>query len=202
MKRIVIQSGPKQKGVSQAVLSVKQGRQRLSGGEVKIEGPSRVVSRPGQSPAVWIETRAPVKVRLAEVGRSNQESGRPNGKETLAPTLPAKRLAQAERQLTAANVKQFHEAIRQKRQVSVRYRSPRGMRKYTLIPLDVKGGRTGQTKKNRYMWGYSEKAQGVLCLRLDRVAGVEPLEETSFEPGELAEVWSGKTVQWNLPRAW
>lgn len=196
MKRIAIQSGPTHKGVSQAVLSVKQGRQRLSGGEVKIEGPSRVVSRPGQSPAVWIETRSPVKVRLADVGRSNQESGRPNGKEALAPALRAKR------QLTAANVKQFHEAIRQKRQVSVRYRSPKGMRKYTLIPLDVKGGRTGQTKKNRYMWGYSEKAQGVLCLRLDRVAGVEPLEETSFEPGELAKVWSGKTVQWNLPRAW
>lgn len=189
MKRIVIQSGPKQKGVSQAVLSVKQGRQRLSGGEVKIEGPSRVVSRPGQSPAVWIETRSPVKVRLAEVER-------PNGTERPEPSLRAKR------QLTAANVKQFHEAIRQKRQVSVRYRSPKGMRKYTLIPLDVKGGRSGQTKKNRYMWGYSKKAQGVLCLRLDRVAGVEPLEETSFEPGELAKVWSGKTVQWNLPRAW
>jgi predicted DNA-binding transcriptional regulator YafY len=109
---------------------------------------------------------------------------------------------QAQRRKEAAGyVKQFHQAIRQKRQVSIRYRSPAGLRKYTLIPLDVKGGSSPANKRRRYMWGYFEKRRRPLCFHLEKVSGVEMRPET-FDPVELAKTWQGKKVQFNLPRDW
>lgn len=204
LKRIVIQ--PNQEDGLAAVISIKQGRQNFYGREVKIEGPSRVISNPGKPLSdgitVWIETRSPVKVLLDELGKGNKEKK----EQEKSPAQPA--LAggagwvKADRAAKAANVKQFHQAIQQKRKVSVRYRSPKGMRKYILVPLDVKAGRTGQARRNKYMWGYSENAQAPISLRLDRVLGVKQLDEASFDPVDLAKVWEGKKVGWNLPREW
>ena len=82
------------------------------------------------------------------------------------------------------------------------YGAPTQKQQYTLIPLDVKGGRSERTKKNRYMWGYSEKSQGVMCLRLEQVQDVAPQTET-FEPAEIGQkTWPGKKIAWNLPRDW
>ncbi len=108
----------------------------------------------------------------------------------------------ADRKAQAARVKQFHQAIQQKHKVSVRYRSPKGMRKYTLVPLDVKAGQSDQARKNKYMWGYSENARTPISLRLDRVLAVKQLDEASFDPADLAKVWAGKKVDWTLPREW
>jgi hypothetical protein len=202
LKRIVIQPN-QEDGLA---ISIRQGGQNFYGREVKIEGPSLVISNPDKPLSdgitVWIETRSPVKVLLDELGKGNKEK-KEKEKSPAQPALSgrAKRV-KADRAAKAASVKQFHQAIQQKRKVSVRYRSPKGMRKYILVPLDVKAGRTGQARKNKYMWGYSENAQAPISLRLDRVLAVKQLDEASFDPADLAKVWEGKKVEWSLPRDW
>lgn len=166
-------------------LVIRQGKQKWSTHALEIEGPTQVGIKNG---GVWIKTRAPVRLLATNDNRQQAE--------------PAQQSATTERAVIAANVKRFHQAIQERRKVKVRYRSAKGMRQYTLIPLDVKGGRTERTKKNRYMWGYSEKSQRVLCLRLERVLHVTSQSET-FEPAELGQQsWPGKKIAWNLPREW
>ncbi|MCQ3978432.1 MAG: hypothetical protein DPW09_33815 [Anaerolineae bacterium] len=122
--------------------------------------------------------------------------GKEGEKGKIDPQARAKKRA-----LTARNVKTFHEAIKQQRRVSVYYRPVSGkVRKYgNIVPLDVKGGSSPQTKRNRYMWAFSEKSSHPLCMRLNRVVKVEKGDEP-FEPKIVAKRWKGKKVTWNLPR--
>jgi hypothetical protein len=166
------------------LLTVRQGKQKWSAQSLEIDGSAQVGIEKG---GVLIKTRAPVRLTAKNDDQQQAEPTRP---------------VSAERAAVAANVKRFHRAIQEQRKVTVRYRSAKGMRQYTLIPLDVKGGRSERTKKNRYMWGYSEKSQGVMCLRLERVLHVTSQPET-FEPEKIGQkAWSGKTIAWNLPREW
>jgi hypothetical protein len=145
----------------------------------------------------------------ATTGASRKKEAGPrekNGKEIPDPD-PRTRSGARQRALTARNVKTFHTAIRQGQRVSITYRPVNGAgrkrggaRKYkNVIPLDVKGGSTAQSRQKRYMWTYHEKIKGPLCMRLDRVLKVEK-SEGSFDPQTIAQSWKGKTVVWNLPR--
>jgi hypothetical protein len=107
-----------------------------------------------------------------------------------------------ERARKAENTRKFVSAIKRQHKVSVFYRSPRGVRKYALIPLDVKRGRTVETKARKYMWAYSDKAGTLISLRQDRVMSVKELEKEPFDTAELAKLWNGKTIKWTLPRKW
>jgi predicted DNA-binding transcriptional regulator YafY len=174
---------------------VEQGRQQFQADGVELSGPAQVGPGLRNGSSVWlIETRAPVTLLL------NQVKGEPGSanKQTQRPVVPDR----ARRRETAEQVRRFHDAIRQKRRVTLAYRSARGLRNYSVIPLDVKGGRTGRTKQNRYMWAYAETAGRPLAFRLERVVKVEVLPDAGFEPAELAKAWPGKQVKWNLPRDW
>ncbi len=142
------------------------------------------------------------KELLDEVEGGDQKKGGAEKKRTPTALSGKAGRVKADRKAQAARVKLFHQAIQQKQKVSVRYRSPKGMRKYTLVPLDVKAGQSDQARKNKYMWGYSENAQTPISLRLDRVLAVKQLDEASFDPVDLAKTWKGKKVEWNLPREW
>lgn len=95
------------------------------------------------------------------------------------------------------------EAIRQKRKLYVRYRpdSAHSMETYLAAPLDVKPGKTATTRVNDYLWVYSFEHESVISLRLGRVLGVEPSEET-FDPAALMAAWKNTEPQWNVPREW
>jgi predicted DNA-binding transcriptional regulator YafY len=112
-----------------------------------------------------------------------------------------KAFARTRRAFVAKNVKQFNQAIGQQRKVAIEYQMPGKVKRYTLIPLDVKGGLFKDNKHQRYMWGFSEKRQLPLCFRLERVAKVEMLAE-AFDPDELVKTWKRKDVKYNLPRDW
>ncbi len=108
---------------------------------------------------------------------------------------------QAERRrVVADNVRQFHQAIKLNRKVQVDYRSPAGQwRKYTFIPLDVREGRSADTRHQRYMWGFSEQWNRPMCLRLDRVLKVR-VTAAGFDPAESLK--DRLTTEFNLPREW
>lgn len=178
---------------------MEQGRQQFQADGVELSGPAQVGPGLRSGIPVWlIETRAPVTLLLNRV-KGEQDKGE---KQAQQPTAPDSEEARARRRETAKLVRRFHEAIRQKCRVTLRYRSAKGLRNYTVIPLDVKGGRTGRTKQNRYMWAYAETAGRPLAFRLERVVKVEVLPDAGFEPAELAKAWPGKQITWNLPRDW
>lgn len=169
-----------------------------------------VVSVAGEDgrPVVWIETRSPLDVLPKAQFHQGHKPGEDDRQEAATPTnkvsTPQKEEQEpspVSRAAISENARQFWQAIKQQRKVQVQYRSPKGRQRYMLVPLDIKPGRTANTKKRRYMWGYSESSQGILCLRLDKVIGVKPLDEI-FDPGTVAKVWDGKQVKWNLPRKW
>jgi predicted DNA-binding transcriptional regulator YafY len=117
------------------------------------------------------------------------------------PRADLKAFQRQRRILVANNVKQFNRAIQEKRKVTIQYRMPDKVKRYTLIPLDVKGGLFKDNKHQRYIWGFSEKRKLPLCFRLERVARVEMLAE-AFDPEELIKTWKRKNVDFNLPRSW
>jgi hypothetical protein len=136
-----------------------------------------------------LKKQGPQKEGDAKKGQTGQKKADPRAKK---------------RARKAQNVKTFYNALKQKRKVSVYYRpvgsNGRLARKYRdMVPLDVKGGSSPQTKSNRYMWGMFEKSNRPVCMRLDRVVKVEKSEQ-SFEPEAVAKNWKGKRVIWNLPR--
>jgi len=112
-----------------------------------------------------------------------------------------KAFARTRRAFVAGNVRQFNQAIGQQRKVAIGYQMAGKVKRYTLIPLDVKGGLFADNKHQRYMWGFSEKRRLPLCFRLERVAKVEMLAE-AFDPDELVKTWQRKDVKYNLPRDW
>ncbi len=195
-----------------APLTILARGKQIPGYGVDIAGPSMVVSIAGKDgrPVVWIETRSPLEVLpKTEFDQGHKPAGsNRQGAVTAAPTEKIARLKKEEqepspvsRAAISENARQFWQAIKQQRKVQVQYRSPKGRQRYMLVPLDIKPGRTANTKKRRYMWGYSESSQGVLCLRLDKVTKVKSLDET-FDPDIVARAWDGKQVKWNLPRKW
>jgi hypothetical protein len=197
LKRVIIEPG--QTTGPEARLRVEQGRQQFQTDAVELSGPARLSPGLRNDTPVWlIETRAPVKLLLNQV-KGEQDKGE---KQAQRPTGPDSEETRARRRETAKQVRHFHDAIRQQCRVRLRYRSAKGLRNYTVIPLDVKGGRTGRTKKNRYMWGYTKTAGRPLAFRLERVVKIEVLPDAGFEPAELAKTWPGKQVKWNLPRDW
>lgn len=195
-----------------APLTISARGKQIPGYGVDIAGPSVVISAAGEDgrPVVWIETRSPLEVLpKAEFHQKHKPDG--NNRQGSVTAAPIKKVAMPQKEgpeplpvsraTISGNARQFWQAIKQQRKVQVQYRSPRGQRRYTLVPLDIKPGRTANTRKRRYMWAYSESSQGVLCLRLDKVIGVKPLAET-FDPDTVAQAWDGKQVKWNLPREW
>jgi len=112
-----------------------------------------------------------------------------------------KAFARGRRAFVAENVRQFNQALTKQRKVAIQYQMPGKVKRYTLIPLDVKGGLFKDNKHRRYMWGFSEKRKLPLCFRLERVAKVEMLDG-AFDPEELVKTWQRKDVKYNLPRDW
>lgn len=91
-------------------------------------------------------------------------------------------------------------AIQNKHKCYVRYRPEpdEPVQSYHVAPLDIKKGKSAATKTNDYLWAYSYEHASIVSLRLDRIIGVEPSEET-FDP---AEVMPKGKEEWNVPRAW
>ena len=93
------------------------------------------------------------------------------------------------------------EAIQNKRKCYVRYRPvpDEPVQSYHVAPLDIKKGKSRATEDYDYLWAYSYEHESIVSLRLDRVIGVEPSEET-FDPAEVTT--PGKEQEWNVKRAW
>jgi len=117
------------------------------------------------------------------------------------PKADLKAFQRRRREFIANNVKQFNRALQAQRKVAIHYRLAGKTKRYTLIPLDVKGGQFDGNKHQRYVWGFSESRKLPLCFRLERVARVEMLAG-AFDPKELSATWKRKNVKFNLPRPW
>jgi predicted DNA-binding transcriptional regulator YafY len=93
------------------------------------------------------------------------------------------------------------EAIQNKHKCYVRYRPApdEPVQSYHVAPLDIKAGKSAATKGYDYLWAYSYEHESLVSLRLDRVLGVEPSEET-FTPADVMS--PGKEPAWNIPRQW
>jgi predicted DNA-binding transcriptional regulator YafY len=93
-------------------------------------------------------------------------------------------------------------AIRRKKKCYVRYRPvpDEPVQSYYVAPLDIKKGKSKATEGYDYLWAYSYEHESLVSLRLDRVAGAEPSEE-SFDPAELTAGWK-KRPKWNVVREW
>ena len=195
-----------------APLTISAQDKQIPGYGINIAGPSKVVSTAGEDgqPVVWIETHSPLEMLPKTEFYQGLKSGK-NGHLGTEITAPAEKAATPKKEeqeqspvnrtAISKNARQFLQAIKQQRKVQVRYRLPKGRQRFTLVPLDIKPGRTANTQKRRYMWGYSESSRGVLCLRLDKVIEVKSLDAT-FDPDIVAKTWDGKKVKWNLPRKW
>lgn len=158
----------------------------LVGQTIEIAGPSQIVST--HEGAWWIMTRAEIKgfSRQPE-GDNEQQANRRGGKGTRLGAGQKMRLVS--------------EAIKQKRQIQVDYRTAKGKKRYTLAPLDVRRGQK-KYKKNHFLLGYSAQEQKVRRLRMDRIVSIQ-VGKGTFDPEEVvARAWPGKKVQWYLPRAW
>ncbi|MCL4297957.1 MAG: WYL domain-containing protein [Anaerolineae bacterium] len=180
-------------GQQPPLLAVREDGQ-YRGDVIDLEGPARVFSPiRAKDGSMWIETRAPLRL-LSYTNRTGQR--------TEVSLLRSEREAAATRYFRAQNARNIHQAIQQKRKVKVGYQSPQGTRTFILTPLDIKGGRSEATRKNRYFWAYDEAGQRVVSLRLDRVAAAWPTAE-HFDPATPAQLWAGKEPpHWNLPREW
>ena len=111
-------------------------------------------------------------------------------------------LSQADRARIELNTRRVHEAIKEKKKLAVFYSGPHGGRYYVLYPLDITTGRTKATENHHYLWLYSDKAETVLSMRMDRVLWAKARDE-SFDPVEIMEkTLKGKTPAWNLSREW
>lgn len=180
-------------GQQPPLLAVREDGQ-YRGDVIHLEGPARVFSPIGtKNGSMWIETRAPLRL-LSYPDRTGQR--------TEIPLLRSEREAAAARYFRAQTARNIHQAIQQQRKVQVGYQNTQGIRTFILTPLDIKGGRSEATRKNRYFWAYDEAGRRVISLRLDRVAAVLPTAE-HFDPVEPAKLWAGKEPpRWNLPREW
>lgn len=180
-------------GQQPPLMAVREDEQ-YRGDVIDLAGPARVFSPIGMKDgSMWIETRAPLRL-LSYTNRTGQR--------TEIPLLRSEWEAAAARTFRAQTARSIHQAIQQKRKVKVGYQSPQGIRTFILTPLDIKGGRSEATRKNRYFWAYDEAGQRVVSLRLDRVAAAWPTAE-HFDPVEPAKLWAGKEPpRWNLPREW
>jgi predicted DNA-binding transcriptional regulator YafY len=110
-------------------------------------------------------------------------------------------VAQAVELNVTRTVDAVQKAIQNKRKCYVRYRSvpDEPVQSYYVAPLDIKTGKSATTKANDYLWAYSYEHESIVSLRLDRVIGVEPSEET-FDPAEVIK--PGKQPEWNVSREW
>jgi uncharacterized protein YjbI with pentapeptide repeats len=106
------------------------------------------------------------------------------------------------RRLVAGNVKQFHNAIKQQRQVDLHYMGASSPKRERIIPLDVRSGLLPGTKHNRYLWGYSEETKLRRPYPITEILRVAVTDE-AFDPGEAIRL-SGKKneKEFTLPRNW
>jgi hypothetical protein len=180
-------------GQQPPLLAVREDGQ-YRGDVIHLDGPARVFSSDrAKDGCMWIETRAPLRL-LSYPDRTGQR--------TDIPLLRSEREAAAARYFRAQTARNIHQAIQQKRKVKVGYQNTQGIRTFILTPLDIKGGRSIATRKNRYFWAYDEAGRRVVSLRLDRVVAALPTNE-HFDPVEPAKLWTGKEPpRWNLPREW
>lgn len=171
-----------------------QGDGQYRGDVIHLDGPARVFSPlRAKDGSMWIETSAPLRL-LSYADRTRQH--------VQIPGLRSEREATAVRYFRAQTARNIHQAIQKKRKVKVGYQNAQGIRTFILAPLDIKGGRSPATRKNRYFWAYDEAGQRVVSLRLDRVAVALPTDE-HFDPAGPAQLWAGKEPpRWNLPREW
>jgi hypothetical protein len=158
----------------------------LAGQIIKIAGPSQIVSTPDG--AWWIQTGADIEgLSRKSEDKKDQQVDRMDG--------------QVVRLGIGRKTRLVSEAIRQKRQIQVNYRTAKGKKRYTLAPLDVKRGQK-KYKKNHFLLGYSEQEQKVRRLRMDRIVSIQ-VDKSTFDPEKIiSRAWPGKKVQWHLPRAW
>ncbi len=161
-----------------------EGQQRcqmipLVGQTLDLPGPSQIVST--AEGVWWIKTQA----NINWAAKSDQKK---DDKPTTVSIGQKTRLVS--------------EAIRQKRQIQVDYRTVKGRQRYTLAPLDVRPGQK-KYKDRRFLVGYSEADQRVRRLRLDRVTALE-VTKNSFSPKAISAKagLSEKTTSWHLPRQW
>ncbi|MCP4362718.1 MAG: WYL domain-containing protein [Chloroflexi bacterium] len=149
----------------------------LDGQMIKIDGPAQIVST--AKGTWWIETGSELKTEAPTPKQQPPEPGAAVVKKT----------------------KQIHEAVKQRRQIQVSYRTAKGRKQQTLAPLDVENDRkTGK----RYLWGYADGKPGMMRLSLDKISAVKPADK-DFDPEQVMDrAWGGKKVEiaWNLPRAW
>jgi hypothetical protein len=102
----------------------------------------------------------------------------------------------------AANTKRVHDAIKKKKNLIVLYRGPGGVRRYILSPLDITPGKTEGTKKNQYLWLYSNRHNAVLSMRMDKVLWTK-VSNDSFDPSEVTQtILKDKKPTWVLTRDW
>jgi hypothetical protein len=102
----------------------------------------------------------------------------------------------------AANTKRAHDAIKKKKNLIVLYRGPGGVRRYILAPLDITPGKTEGTKKNQYLWLYSNRHSAVISMRMDKVLWTKVSDE-SFDPSEVTQtILKDKKPTWTLLREW
>lgn len=100
-------------------------------------------------------------------------------------------------------VERIERAIRERRTCYVRYvpTPEAAVETYHVAPLDIKPGKTANTRARDYLWAYSYEHNRTVSLRLDRVRGVE-LSDDRFDPQELMTDWETLKPEWNVAREW
>ncbi len=151
----------------------------LKGQTIDITGPSQIVSTPDG--AWWITTPASIEGLFGNGGQQT---------------------AQKRRSGSGQKTRLVSEAIRQKKQIQIDYRTAKGKQRYTLVPLDVRPGQK-KYKNHRFLIGYSEQERKVRRLRLDRVTSIK-VSQAAFNPEEASAKLGPdkKKREWYLPREW
>jgi len=162
-----------------------------------------LILSPGGFEATMTETKAQA---LEKVGAMVEDPhAAETAREQILQAQSAEQVQAAVEEAVKLNVTRMvdvvKEAIRGKRRCYVRYRPvpEEPVQSYYVAPLDIKPGKSAATKTNDYLWAYSYEHESVVSLRLDRVIGVEPSEET-FDPAEV--MTPGKKPEWNVAREW
>ena len=112
------------------------------------------------------------------------------------------KLKPADHTRITTNTQRIHEAIKRKKNLIVLYQGSGGVKRYSLLPLDVTPGKTERTRENQYLWLYSKQHKTVLSMRMDRVLWTKVSNE-SFDPAEvMGAIWKDKRPTWILRRKW
>jgi predicted DNA-binding transcriptional regulator YafY len=160
------------------------------------------------SPTGFEATMTEVKTQaLEEVGAMVEDpKTAETAREQILQAQSAEQVQAAVEQAVRLNVTRtvgtVSEAIQNKRKCYVRYRPvpDEPVQSYHVAPLDIRRGESPKSKAYDYLWAYSYEHESIVSLRLDRVIGIEPSEE-SFDPADVTAEWN-KELEWNLKREW